>query len=663
MVRYLGAVRIVSGLRNIVAGFGLALLLVPATLDRGFAAPDLDLAVAAWVESINASPAWAADIRNVSIDERSGTITIESLLVAAKVGGVVVEIEGATLSAFAEARDGGFTAASLQIARVKLTTIGADIVIKDINFDDIGVPALRSVAYDSSKPFTSLISLVSAIAKTQTAGGRVATIEIFERFEGETSRITYENLAIGQVANGRIDGVRVGPLRMESPVSDPLAVLTIANVEARAIDLDAYVHVYDPLRYIAGTGDDASRRAIDSIVYSDIAIALPSLGLTLDSIAVEDFRVRQPRESFSALIDATMAQRKIPPAEMDALTSRYMAGLLSAHGVGRLAIKQVELTASGIDQLTLETFSLSKASSERFGEIEIEGFVGAIAGQGAIAIQRLALGDVVLPDFNLIKTAVDRAKRGAKIDTSSLTPKFGLLEAIGINIQAIDFPGVTLGRMRADFGNYLGNLPTEVAVDIKDFDFATSSLRPDRLRNLVAGLGYDRMRTDANFDLHWREADGSVTLEDFRIDIKDFANIAVDVLFGGLTRQAIENLDNAANILADLNFEHARVTFEDKSVVERSLSMRADLLNVPLDRLRKQLAGALPLMLSFMGNAEMVTEIVPVLQTFIKSPGTLTIEAAPDQPVPVATIDAAMRSRPQNLPGMLGISITGTPGP
>jgi len=660
MVRSLGAVRIVSVLRNIVAGFVLALLFLPATFDRGFAATDL--AVAAWVKSINASPDWAAEIRDVSVDERSGTVTIGSLLVAAKVGGVVVEIEGATLPRFAEARDGGFTSDSLQIASIKLTTIGVDVVMNDINFDDIGVPALRAIAYDSSKPFTSLISVFSALAKTRTAGGRVADIEIFERFEGQFSRISYKDFTIGRVANGKIDGVRVGPLRMESPVSDPIAVLTIANVEAGAIDLDAYVHVYDPLRYIAGTGDGASRRAIDSIVYSDIAMTLPSLRLTLDSIAVEDFRLRQPRESFSALIDATMARRKISPAAMDALTSRYMAGLLSAHGVGRLTVKQVELTASGIDQLTLESFTLSEVASDRFGEIGIEGFVGAIAGQGAIAVERVALGDVVLPDFNQIKIAADRAKRGADIDTSSLTPKFGALEAIGINIQAIDFPGVLLGRMRADFDNYLGNLPTEVTVDIKDFDIATSSLRPDRLRNLVAGLGYDRMRTDATFDLQWREADGSVTLEDFRIDIEDFGNIAVNILFGGLTRQEIESREEFANILADLNFEHARVTFEDKSVVERSLSMRAELLNIPLDRLRKQLAGALPLMLAFLGNPEMVKEIVPVLQTFIKSPGTLTIEAGLDQPVPVSAIEAAMRRRPQSLPGMLGISITGTPG-
>lgn len=94
--------------------------------------------------------------------------------------------------------------------------------------------------------------------------------------------------------------------------------------------------------------------------------------------------------------------------------------------------------------------------------------------------------------------------------------------------------------------------------------------------------------------------------------------------------------------------------------MNRSLAMRADLLDIPLDRLKQQLSGALPLMLAVLGDQ--AKTIVPVLQDFIKTPGTLIIEAAPEEPVPVADIASAVRTRPQSLPGLLSISVSGTPG-
>lgn len=663
MVRSLDADRFVSVIRNLVASIGVALLFSLAAFDRGNAASNLELTVLDWVESINASSNWAAEIQGLSVDDTRDVVTVERLLVAAKVGGVVVEIEGATLSGFAIARSGGFTAESFQIAYAEFKTLGVDVVMRDISFDDVGVPVLPAATYDSSKPFTSLISAFSALAKTSAAAGRIAEIEVLERFDDEIGRVSYENVAIDSVVDGEIDRIQAGPLKMASPASDPIAGLTAANAEARSVDLDTFVHVYDPLRYIAGIGDGAWRRAIAEITYTDISLVLPNMRLELGSIAIEDFDLRQPRESFSALIDAKMARREISKRLSDALTTRDMPGLLSAHRVGRFAINQIELAATGIDQLTLETLTFTEASNDSFGEIVMEEFIGAIAGQGAIGIGRITLGDVVMPSFNLFERALERAERGADIDFSSLVPKLGLVEAIGINVQAIDFPGVLLGRMRADLSNYLGNTPTEIAVEIDDLDIATSSLRPNPLRNLVASLGYDRLRTNARFDLFWREADETVRLDNLRVGIKDFANTTVNMVLGGIPRQAIETPDELSKLAPDLNFEHASVVFEDKSVVDRGLSMRAELLNIPLDRLRQQLAGALPLMLAFVGNPEMVKEIVPVLQDFIKSPGTLTIEAGPDQPVPVSTVAAAIRSRPQSLPGMLGIRITGMPGP
>jgi hypothetical protein len=309
--------------------------------------------------------------------------------------------------------------------------------------------------------------------------------------------------------------------------------------------------------------------------------------------------------------------------------------------------------------LTLGAFELTDASSEGFGEIAIRDFVAAIAGQGAIQVGRLALGNVVPPPFEAFDEALERAQNGGDVDISSLAPKLGALEAAAIHIQAVDCPGVALGALQANFDNHVGTVPTAVTVAIADLDVATASLPGASIRSLIAGLGYDRIGADASLSLSWREADSTVRLDDFQLEIADFANTTADLVLAGLTREAIERGSETA-VLDDLRFERARVTFEDRSVVDRSLSMRADLLNIPLDRLKQQLSGALPLMLAVLG--EQAKTIVPVLQEFIKTPGTLTIEAAPATPVPVADIESAVRTRPQSLPGLLAISVSGAAG-
>ena len=645
-------------LRGALVAAGLTLTVVPATVSSTLADDKLALNILAFVYSIEASPDWSARMRGLVIDEERATIEIGSLVVAAEDGGLVVEIEGATLAGYAATADGGISAASLTIKRGAITAGSTTAVLSDVGFDDVGFPAPAGIGYDRTRPFSSLIGAYSALAKSRISGGRIAAIDVDETHQDETSAITYRNVEFGALAEGRLENATAAPLAVTSPADGPLAELTVARAEAQGIDLDAFLAVADPLHYITGRGDKMWREAVDLISYTDLTLTLPTVRLTLASIAMEGLKLRQPSESFAPLIDAMTSDRRRSRAAMKLLRSRYLGGLLSAFGVARFAVDDLVITAAGIDQLTLGAFDFRDASSDGFGEIAVEDFVAAITGRGAVQVGHFALGDVVLPPFEAFDDALEQAESGGNVDISSLAPKLNSIEATAIHMQAIDFPGLALGRLRVELDNHIGTVPTSVSAEIDNLDVATTSLPSDRLRSLIAGLGYDKIGVDAKLNLDWHEDDGTVRLDEFELDIADFGNTTADLVLAGLTREAIERGDDAA-ALNDLQFERARLTFEDKSVVERSLAMRAELLNIPLERLKQQLAGALPLMLAVLG--EQAKAIVPVLQEFIKTPGTLTIEAAPEAPVPVSEIETAVRTRPQSLPSLLAISVTGAP--
>lgn len=639
--------------RGALVAAGLTLTVTPA-----FAGDNIGLTMIAFVHAIDASPDWSAEIGGLSVDEASATVTIGSLVVAAERGGLVVNIKDATLRGFAEPGNGGFSAETLEIGRGSVAIAGTRIALSDMRISDVSVPAPAALAYDPWKPFTSLIGAYSAIAKSRSSGGKIAEIGIHETSQGQKSLITYRNVSFGALADGKLDRVSAGPLSLASPATDPLAELSVGHAEAQGIDLDAFLHVCDPLRYVAGIGDEKWQKAAERARYGDIALKMPGVQLTIGAIAMEGLELRQPAESFAPLIDATTSARKLTPLTMKMLRSQFLGELLSAFGVARFAADDIAIAATGIDQLTLGAIELTDASSEGFGEVAIQDFVAAIAGQGAVQVGRLALGKLVPPPFEAFDEAFNVAQNGGDVDISSLVPRLGSVEAAAIHMQAIDFPGLVLGKLHAAFDNHVGSVPTAIAVGVDDLDIAAASLPNASLRSLISGLGYDRIGVDANLSLNWREADGTVSLDEFELDIADFGNTTADLLLAGLTREAIEKGDDA--VLDDLRFERARVTFEDRSVVDRSLSMRADLLSIPLDRLKQQLSGALPLMLAVLG--EQAKTIVPVLQEFIKTPGTLIIEAVPESPVPVADIESAIRTRPQSLPGLLAISVSAAPG-
>jgi hypothetical protein len=638
----------------------VALSLLGATSALAQDSYRLGLALVAWVHSIDATPDWRARMQGLALGEDGHSATIGKLTISAEAGGMDVEVSDITLDGYQARAEGGFTATALGIGGIMIKNAETDIVLSEADLKKVVVPSLAGFSFQRRAPFTSMLPVLSVLAQSSSTDGTIGEIALIERFQNVESRISYRDVTYSGVAGGKIESVRAAPLKVESPSPNPLVDMTVSRAESRGIDLDAFLEVYDPARYSAG-GERQWRTAIERTSYGDITLNAPGMAMRIAGTEIENFSVRQPPEAFAPLADASLTDAAVSPDLMTAFRTRYLADLLGAYSVGKFIFNDVTFTASGIDELSLKRFLLSDASSDRIGEIALEGFVGAVPGQGGIAFQRLALGNIVPPPTDRLLAAIDQSSRGMDVDASALAPQIGFLEAAGVNFQALDFDGATLAKLRVDTSDYVGQVPAKSAVRIEGLDIPVAQVLPSRAGGIITSLGYKRIDADLAFDLTWNEADQSFKLDDFDLDIADLGRTTADLVLSGVTREMLEAADPAA-LLGGLKLDGATLTFEDKSLVDRSLSMRADLLKVPVDRLKQQLAGALPLMLAFVGNPETVGKIVPVLQTFIKTPGTLTVEAKPASPVAIAEIAGAARTRPQSLPGLLSITLRGTPG-
>jgi hypothetical protein len=349
-------------------------------------------------------------------------------------------------------------------------------------------------------------------------------------------------------------------------------------------------------------------------------------------------------------------------ANDDPERERRALDVASAFAVGRFTMSPIDVDAIGFDRIHLDGFALADLSIDGLGELAIDGFEGAVRGEASVAIGRLAFGGMVFPAAEAILAALRDGFAGRDVDVSALAPTLGFIEAGGIDIDVNGIPPTRLGKLRIDLDRYVGEVPTSIAVEIADADFATSMIAHARTRRLLEGFGYKRVRVDSTVRVGWDENNGTTAVESFRLAIKDVGTLSGDAAFTGPTRAEIERIESLEQIVGAVSLTSGTVTFEDDSIVGRALAGQAARLKVDPDRFREQFARGLPLMLSFIGNRDFQTTLAPALQTFIQTSGSITFLAAPAVPIAVSAIMSAVRASPFSLPNLLALTVASEAG-
>jgi hypothetical protein len=619
-------------------------------------------AITAWVAGIDASPEWSAGFLTLSYDEAAKAAKISGLTFRSERGGFTITFDNVTVTGYVPAADGSFTATSVRAGGGTAEIGTLKVGLTDVEVSDIAVPALAAVTYDPAKPFTSQLRALAALARIKLGLAKVGTLSLIQQFEGISSRVAYQNLAIENVSGGKIAAMRAGPLTMQSPATEGLAGIRVATAEIRDVDLNAFIHVYDPDAYAGGVGDLAWRQAIGHAGYRDFAMEVPGIKIGIGEIGVDKFSLRQPKASFTGYLDRRMTRSDNASTTHDPEDEASLASLLSALGVGRMSIDRLAIDAIGIDKLGFAGLHLTAVSSDVIGEFGIDGFEAAIEGEGSVKFGHLAVGNIKLPGAEAMIAALRTAEDGGNVDFSSLAPLVGYAEAGDVFVNSPDFPRVALARFRADIGAYVGRIPTAISAALSGLDIPTRLLPNRMASDLLIAFGYDRVAADTAMKLAWNESTGTATLSDFRFDMKDMGTLTGSAAVSGVTRQTLQQSGSLLDALPGAMFTGGTFAFKDNSLVDRGLAYRAKAANADPEKLRKQLATAVPFMLGFLGNPDFQKQLGPVLKAFLLSPGTITAKLAPPSPVAIPTISETVRTAPETLPKVLGVTVTGEPG-
>ncbi|MCX5515284.1 hypothetical protein C3941_22385 [Kaistia algarum] len=652
-----------------------------------FAEEPVETAIRSLVSTIDASPNWVAGFGELSYDAATQTATVRNLSIRTENvtivpgGKLEVTFDRIDLKGFSQQPDGAFSFSELRVqdaralasgappAKAPATDTGTDVVDTPIRLDvrfgsisykDASVPSFAGIVIDPATPVASWIRVMATAMKASVGPMEARNIVYDTEMQGEKTHSTIESYQSDGFKNGLVEKMTVGPMAQETPSPDGLVKMRIESMEVRGYDLDALLSVIDPDRYVGGVGDGKWRIAIALESLRNWSITIPGGEVRIGAYEVENVKVRQPPRSFPAalVLDELIANPNMEEEKVQKLILDNLPSLFNAFGFGALRLTDLDVVAPEIDRFHLGDFHINDLSSEGLGEIGIGDLDVSVQDKGSFGAERLAIGGFRFPSMDKIIAAIQADEAGSEVDPLPLIPTLGYGEAINLDLVQAGKKLGAVDRARFDLTDYIGPVPTKLALDLRGLDLDLSLVDDPKARKMLEGLGYDRLQADYGFKVNWREADQSLNLEDFKLAIKDVGSITADVALTGLTRATIENPMAAETALTSLLFSRGKVVVKDSSVVDRAIAMEAKKKNQTPEKFRDDIAGAVPLSLMLvLKNPTFQQKLAPALQAFIRTPGTMTLTAAPATPVPVLAILAAAENDPRSLPNLISLDV------
>ena len=101
----------------------------------------------------------------------------------------------------------------------------------------------------------------------------------------------------------------------------------------------------------------------------------------------------------------------------------------------------------------------------------------------------------------------------------------------------------------------------------------------------------------------------------------------------------------------------AKITFEDRSIVDKGLALAGSTQEVNGDTMKAQVVGILPIILQVLDNPAFVDQVTAAVKNFLDEKGTITAIASPPAPVLILQLMGAGISAPGALIELLNVSV------
>jgi len=277
-------------------------------------------------------------------------------------------------------------------------------------------------------------------------------------------------------------------------------------------------------------------------------------------------------------------------------------------------------------------------------------------------------GDTLSAD-SIVAENVKGANKGDNLSVASLeltSPVFtgkeagNRVDAVSANNISLAQPGkapVVIDSANLDLSNYADDVPHAIDVSVEgiEVDPAAVDEGGDFAKQLKA-MGYDKLTLGFFGSGSLDEATGDLQISEITVDGADLGTVTLAGTFGGLTTDVIKQMKQPSpspEAFGSVTLKQASVYYGDASLAGRIIAQQAKQMGQEPAAFVGQITGALPLLLTTIGNQPFQDKLAQGVTTFLKDPKNLTITAKPATPIALMELFTTSQTAPQTLPDLL----------
>ncbi|WP_312403353.1 hypothetical protein [Rhizobium sp.] len=241
------------------------------------------------------------------------------------------------------------------------------------------------------------------------------------------------------------------------------------------------------------------------------------------------------------------------------------------------------------------------------------------------------------------------------------------------------------GKSVASIGS--SKLTTDVSDDDKkiSFDLQVADIKADlgtiddpATKQTISDLGVTSLDGKVSMTGSWDLEPGTLAIEEYAFDFANIGKLDMAFSLSGYTLDFVrsanetarameanpnkQEAEQAANLamlglMQRLTFNSAMISFADDGITKKALDVVGKQQGTSGDQLAQMIKAMTPIVLAQYNVPELQNALSQAVNTYLDNPGSLTITAQPQSPVPFPMILGAGMGAPNTLPQVLGVTV------
>ncbi len=519
------------------------------------------------------------------------------------------------------------------------------------------------IADDPNKPISKYFPLISALTDISFERASVDSVSMVQDMGAPVGKATtsYGKIVIEKTERGNFSNMSVDGMSMQLASSGQknaaisATSFEIGHINATDYNYRSLVESFTPGN-VGEAGNNPFLTFIGEMNLDDMKVTSDNGNFSLGKMVVRDIGVRKPETDLLGEMDRLYVLSESGgkmPDEKYAL--ELVAKLYGTMRLGEFELSNIGFKSDQFGEGKLDTYRFADFSADGLGEYLLEGieFVGK---QGELVkLDHFSLNDLKFPPLAALLGFEDATRKNDIAAMLRAAPTLASIALKGLEVKMPDQGEISIGENSIHMGDFIGPIPTRIDVVAKDIKLPVAILEREAKQVLTA-MGFTDIDISASLKAVWNEATNVLSMS-YATQMRDAGNIDFSAEVGGIARNVFENPQLAQNALGTLTFNNAKVTIEDRSIVEKGLAFAGAMQGVNAETMKAQAVGMLPVMLQPLGNPTFVDKLTAAVKSFLENGGSIRAQASPDIPVLIIQLMGAAAGSPGAIIDMLSVEV------